>query len=146
MLDVGEHLSLTSRCKPIVLPPLLDDDIQYSATEQGVGVGDTHAARELHSTRDGVMLHGTAEHGVVEGGAQAARELHSTRNDCSDHTGYSGYSVPSLEDATYNLGRAASAFSSSRVCNAHLTLSACYWSCGGDHFLLLQLLRLLSPI
>ena len=55
-------------------------------------------------------------------------ESYTLYNDCSDHTGYSGYFAPSLEDATYNLGRAASAFSSSRVCNAHLTLSACYWS------------------
>ena len=111
VLDVKVNRTLPSQHKTIVVPPLNGGDMQHGATEQGAVVRSTHAARELHSTR----------------------------NDCTDHTphsdsGSSGHMLsventdPLPDDAPHNLGGNCSTLSSSRVCNAHLTLSSCYWS------------------
>ena len=137
VLDVEVNSTLSNHHQTIVLPPLSGDDMRHGATMQRVVDVGTHAARELHSTRN--SCHGAAEKRVVSSSTHAARELHSTRNDCPDHTPHSesgsschlhdvGPTEPLLNDAARNLGATASTFSSSRVCNAHLTLSSCYWS------------------
>ena len=118
-----------------MIPPFNGNDIPHQLLPLQFE-GNSIAARELHSTRNdyGHCL-------SVNNDAQtfAARELHSTRNNHDNHYHCSGeesqdshlsnrcYS-PSAVSATRASGENSDDCSVRVVCNAHLSISSCYWS------------------
>ncbi len=118
-----------------MVPPLNDQDIPHGWLPQPLDENSL-AARELHSTR---IDYGHSSRVDDDALLPAARELHSTRNNQDNHYHRGGEEShgsqsssrchsPLAGSARGASGENHKGFSTRTVCNAHLSISSCYWS------------------